>query len=57
MSYFSFSNVFSFGANKENLLYVTHDYILSLLLVGRNSFMSRLIQHVISLTYEHVLSN
>jgi len=57
MYYFCFSNVFSFGANKGNLLHVTHDYIISLLHVGQNSFMSRLIQHVISVTYEHVLFN
>ncbi len=31
MSFFFFFDVFSFGANKENLLHVTHDYIISLL--------------------------
>jgi len=50
-----FSYVFSLGANKENLLHVTH-HIISSLLFDRNSFFSRLFQHFMSLTYEHEMS-
>ncbi len=50
-----FSNVFSLGANKEDLLHVTH-HIISSLLFGWNSPFSRLFQHVMSLTYEHEMS-
>jgi hypothetical protein len=56
LSFSYFFNVFSFGANKEDLLHVTH-CIISLLPFDQNSFISRLFQHVMSLTYEHVLSN
>ncbi len=51
-----FFDVFSFGANKEDLLHVTHCTI-SLLAFDQNSFISKLFQHVMSLTYEHVLFN
>jgi hypothetical protein len=44
------------GENKQDLLCVTHCIIL-LLPFGRNSFILRLFQHVMSFTYEHVLSN
>ncbi len=50
-----FSNVFSLGANKEDLLHVTH-HITSSLLFGWNSSFSRLFQHFMSLTYEHEMS-
>jgi hypothetical protein len=49
-----FFNIFNLGANKENLLHVTH-CIISLLPFSRNSFISRLVQHVMLLTREHVL--
>ncbi len=54
--FFLFFNAFSFGANKENLFFVTH-CIISLLPIGQNSFVSMLFQHVMLLTYEHVLFN
>ncbi len=38
---FIFFNVFNLGAKKKNLLHVTH-FILSLLPLGQNSFLSRL---------------
>jgi hypothetical protein len=49
-------DAFSFGANKEDLFFLS-DHIISLLPIGRNSFVSRLLQHVMLLTYEHVLCN
>jgi hypothetical protein len=44
------------GANKEDLLRVTH-CIISLLPFSKKQFISKLFQHVMSLTYEHVLFN
>jgi hypothetical protein len=41
-------------ANKQNILHVTH-CITSLLSFDQNTFISRVFEHVISLTYEHVL--
>jgi len=46
-----FLDDFNLWTNKENLLHV------SLLDFGQNSYILRLFQHVISLTYKHVLSN
>jgi hypothetical protein len=51
-----FFDVFGIGANKEDLLHVTH-CIISLLSFSKNQFISKLFQHVMSLTYEHVLFN
>ncbi len=48
-----FFYVFNLGVNKEDLLHVTH-YIISSLPFCRNSILSRLFQHFMSLTYEHV---
>jgi hypothetical protein len=45
-----FFYAFSLGANKDNLLHVTN-CITSSSPFGWNSFMSRLLQHVMSLTY------
>jgi hypothetical protein len=50
-----FLNVFSLGANKEDLLHVTH-HIISSLLFGWNPSFSRLFQHFMSLTYENEMS-
>jgi hypothetical protein len=50
-----FSNVFSPGANKEDLFHVPH-CIISLLLFGWNSSFSMLFQHFMPLTYEHEMS-
>ncbi len=50
-----FSNVFSLGANKEDLLHVTHR-IISSLPFGWNSSFSGLFQHFMLLTYEHEMS-
>ncbi len=47
--------MFSFGANKEYLLHVTHR-IISTLLFGWNSSFSRLFQHFMSLTYKHEMN-
>jgi len=46
-----FSNDFNIGTNKEKILHV------SLLHFGQNPYILRLFQHVMSLTYKHVLSN
>ncbi len=46
----------SLCANKEDSLHVPH-CIISLLFSGQNPFISSLLQHVLSLTYEHVLSS
>jgi len=51
-----FSNAFSFGAKKEDFFFITHR-IISFSPIGPNSFVSRLLQHVILLTNEHVLFN
>jgi len=50
-----FFYVFNLGANKEDLLHVTH-YIISSLPFGWNSILSRLFQHFMSLIYEHVMN-
>jgi hypothetical protein len=42
--------------NKDNFLNV-RNCIISLLSFGQNIFMSKLFQHIMSLTYEHVLNN
>jgi len=51
-----FFNVFSLGTNKEDLLHVTH-CVTSSLPFDHTLFTSKLFQHVMSLTYEHVLFN
>jgi hypothetical protein len=45
---------FNLGANKKDLLHGTHG-IISFLPFCSNSFISKLFQHVMSFTYEHVL--
>jgi hypothetical protein len=49
-------NIFSLGTNKDNLLHVTH-CIISSLLFYLNYIKVISTCHVMSLTYEHVLSN
>ncbi len=51
-----FFNVFNLGTNKEDLLQVTH-CVTSSLPFDHTLFTSKLFQHVMSLTYEHVLFN
>lgn len=53
--FLSFFNFFDFGANKENLLHVTHCFITSLSF-SQISFLSKLFQHFKPWTYEHVMS-
>jgi hypothetical protein len=56
LTFYYYSNGFSFDAKKEDLFFLTHG-IISLLPIGPNSFVSRLVQRVILLTYEHVSFN
>jgi hypothetical protein len=51
-----FFNIFNLDANKDIILHLAH-CIISSLSLGWNSFIFRLFQHVMSLTYQHVLTN
>jgi hypothetical protein len=56
LSFPYFFNAFSLGTNKEVLLHVTH-CVASSLPFDQTLFRSKLFQHIMSLTYEHVLFN
>jgi hypothetical protein len=55
LSFLYFFNVLNLGANKDDLFHFTHCIIYHHYYLGQNSFISRLFQHYMSLTYEYVL--
>jgi len=54
---FSFFLMFLILVQKGGFIFFVTHCIISLLPIGWNSFVSRLLQHVILFTYEHVLFN